>query len=48
MTIMKIYNEIIGGLVKSRVIVPIAVEVSLLNLVKTSALCLIMLSKPIF
>ncbi|KAM1634169.1 hypothetical protein PS1_012544 [Malus domestica] len=45
---MKAYDETIGELVTLSVRVPMAIEVSLLNLVKTFALCLIILSRPIF
>ncbi|KAM1546976.1 hypothetical protein ACFX10_047133 [Malus domestica] len=45
---MKIYDETIGRLVTSSVMVSMAVEVSPLNPVKTSVLRLIMFSRPIF
>ena len=45
---MNICNETIGGLVTLNVMVSMAVEVSLLNPAKASALRLIGLSRPIF
>ena len=48
LTIMKVCNETISGLVTSSVIAPMAVEVSPLNPVKTSGLHWIMLFEPIF
>ena len=46
--IMKVCDETICGLVTSSLIVSMTVEVSSLNLVKTSALRWIVLSRPIF
>ena len=45
---MKVWEEIIGGLVTSSIIMPMVVVVSPLNSVKTSALRWIVLSRPIF